>query len=312
MRVALGRTRDWAHSQIQFRGHRGNNAVIPTMTNYCFRRMAILITTAMWMCACAGMQAINPGQPRTGPPYPITTDIHRERTETVNIAWKLILNRLQISNPPAAPLRPATATITTLPQQLAGSIFLAKLGTGSQMSDEETLESLRRFLNEWQLLIGCDPSQLSLQKLTNNNDGSRSAVYEQHAFSYPLRGGYGRVEIRFAPSDRRLLDVASTAIPDADKLQSPLNVVAATLKTDEQMQQPSSRTLAFSDVNGNSRTISISGNELSARQLVVYPQLSPQRDSLEIHLAWEISLANGDVKTIYLDAVTDQIVGVSS
>src|SRR5882762_6718182 len=57
-------------------------------------------------------------------------------------------------------------TILGLPAQTSSSLFLPKVGAGAIMNEEETRESLRRFIRDWQELIGSDPAKLSLIERT--------------------------------------------------------------------------------------------------------------------------------------------------
>jgi hypothetical protein len=48
---------------------------------------------------------------------------------------------------------------------------------------------------------------------------------------------------------------------------------------------------------------------LTARQLVVYARPNPdQSKGLQLHLAWEVEVTNGPMRTVYLDAISDQVI----
>src|SRR6266699_6500082 len=187
------------------------------------RTILLLLAIALSSAACATVQPVNSGRPgRNQQPYPVVLADTSQRTETALASWTQLLNHQGISGKPVVVLQPVTATIQSLPANLSGPLYLPRLGTTAEMNQEETRESLRRFLNEWQKLIGADPAQLSLVQESTNADGTKTAVYEQRPFSYPLRGGYGKVEVRFAP-DRRLIGLSSTAIPESQLIQSALS-----------------------------------------------------------------------------------------
>jgi hypothetical protein len=175
------------------------------------------------------------------------------------------------------------------------------------MSEEETRESLRRFLREWQKLIGADPQQLTLVQELAHNDGTKTAVYEQKPFSYPLRGDYGRVEVHFA-ADRRILSLSSTAIPESQRIQTALTAAAPRAKGQELLPKLIGRSFTYSDSAGQHSYAITAANQPSLQQLVVYPRvISSNPTALEFHLAWEVSLNNAPVKTIYVDALQEEV-----
>jgi hypothetical protein len=227
-------------------------------------------------------------------------------TAWAQLAQKAAANR-------ASPvLHPVTETIQSLPNNLDAPLFLPKVGAGSEMNDEETRESLRRFLNQWQKLLGAVPAQLSLAQQTRDADGTNVAVYEQRPFSYPLRGAYGRIEIRFS-NDRRIRGLSSTAIPDADKIQTALNALAPRLKSEDVATHLSGRAVSYTDSGGVAHSyVPGSPDKINVQQVVVYPLLSPTKPgTLEFHLAWEVNLTDAPVKTIYYDALVDQVIATS-
>jgi hypothetical protein len=274
-------------------------------------RIMLLLLLALGSAACAAVQPISPGAPRRNqPPYPVMLADKTQRTEAASAAWAQLINQQGISGKPAVILQPITATIRNLPDNVAGHLYLPKVGTSAQMTEEETRESLRRFLNEWKALLGAEPSQLSLVNETTNADGTKTAFYEQRPFSYPLRGEYGKVDIRFA-SDRRVLILSSTAIPDSVRIQAALTATQPVVKADEIPAKLAGRTFNYSDSLGQHTYTVTSGTQLTVQQLVVYPRLVPnQPAALEFHLAWEINLTNAPVKVIYLDALQDEVISV--
>jgi hypothetical protein len=113
--------------------------------------------------------------------------------------------------------------------------------------------------------------------------------------------------VHFAP-DRHLINLSSTAIPGSQLIQSALLAATPQVKAEEIPAKLIGRTFTYSDSAGqHSYTIS-PGTQITLQQLVVYPLLNLTRTALEFHLAWEISLANAPVKTIYLDALKDEVI----
>jgi len=87
------------------------------------------------------------------------------------------------------------------------------------MNEDETREALRRFIRDYRELIGSDPAKLSLIERVDQPDGLKLAIYQQRPFRFPIRGGYGKLEIRFT-TDRRILNISSSCIPQAERVQS--------------------------------------------------------------------------------------------
>lgn len=180
------------------------------------------------------------------------------------------------------------------------------------MNEEETREALRRFLTAWQRLLGADPAQLSLAQQSRNADGTNTAVYEQRAFNYPLSGPYGRIEISFA-DDRRIMRLSSTAIPEAARIQTALSSSTPQLKAEDVATRLAGRKVTYTDSAGSQRSYVIgSETKISVQQVVIYPLVSSaSAGTLEFHLAWEVNLTGAPVKTIYYDALTDEVLAAS-
>lgn len=275
-------------------------------------RIILLVALALSAAGCAAVQPVSSGGPlRNLPAYPVLLAEKTQRTEAAAAAWAQLTNQQGISGKPKVALQPVTATIQTLPDNLSGSLYLPKVGLSGQMNDEETRESLRRFLNEWKTLIGAEPAQLSLVSESTGTDGSKTAFYEQRPFSYSLRGDYGKVEVRFT-TDRRVLNISSTAIPDSERLQTALKAAVPALKSEEIPATLVGRTFNYRDSSGQHTYTITAANQVTVQQLVIYPRLvAGLAATLEFQLAWEISLTNAPVKVIYLDALLDEVTAVS-
>lgn len=239
----------------------------------------------------------------------MTEDSHRR--EAIAVAVNRLTQLAGNSGAAEAELQPVTATILSLPPKASSSLYLPRIGATAVMNEEETRESLRRFINEWQQLIGADPAKLSLVERADQPDGSKLANYEQRPFRYPIRGNYGKLQIHFA-TDRRVLNLSSSCIPDADRLQTALSALNVQLRSKEAIQQLRDNGLVYTDSKGNKVSSRVAAaSQINARGLVVYilpSKTSPE--ALEFHLAWEIELSNAPVKIAYLDAISGEIVAV--
>ncbi len=267
----------------------------------------VLIAAAV-LSGCAAMQPPNANGPvGNRPVYPILMIEDSERQEATAVAlMRLASENASVSS---ARLQPVTGTVSSLPQRPSTPLYLTKLGAGAVMTEEETRESLRRFIVQWQELIGSDPTKLSLVERTDQPGGSKVALYEQRPFRYPLRGGYGKLQIKFGP-DRRIIDVNSSCIPDAERIQTALSALTLKYKAEDAVARLRTQPLSYTDANGNKQNLTLpASSDIFAQGLTTYVMPARDRtDTLEFHLAWEIEITNAPVRMVYLDAITGEIV----
>jgi hypothetical protein len=246
--------------------------------------------------ACAAFQPTDANGPTANrPQYPIALSDVGARLEEASVAWYQLSQQYGITGKTEAHLHPYTATLESLPANLPAPIYLPKVGSPTNPTEEDTRESLRRFIVEWQRLIGADPNQLSLVERTDEPSGIKVARYEQRPFRYPLRGGFGTLVIRFR-SNGEIVGFSSNCIPNADRLQPALNALTPKITAEQ----------AVNHVK-NQQTVSLPANAtVEAKQLVVYAQPSKDPASgLAIRLAWEVDVTNGPITKVYLDAISD-------
>jgi hypothetical protein len=275
--------------------------------------IALLITiAALATGACAALQPPDTDGPRSNlPPYPIGLADPAARLEEASVSWYQMSQHYGLAGKTEANLNPFTGTIQGLPAN-AGPIVLPKVGDQAVQTEEQVRESLRRFIVEWRQLIGADPDQLSLVERTDEASGVRLARYEQRPFRYPLRGEFGKLAIRFRV-DRQVVSITSNCIPNADRLQGPLAGLTAKITADQAVDHVRREPVVVADGSGAQQTFTIPSNAgLAARELVVYarPAADPA-GGLQLYLAWEIEVSNGPMKTVYLDAVSDQVLAVA-
>ena len=280
-----------------------------SVTAWEIRFVTILLGSALVFSSCAALQPPSASGPRGNePPYPILF-IEDSHGKEATLAALNRLGRLSGSSHGAEPqLQPVTGTILSLPAKATSALFLPKLGAAATMNEEETRESLRRFIREWQELIGSDPAKLSLVERIDQPDGSKLANYEQRPFRYPIRGNYGKLQITFT-SDRRVLNLSSTCIPDAERMQNALSALNVRLKAEDAVQQVREKGLTFVDATGNNRTYAVSASSvITAQGLTTYILPAKNRThALNFRLAWEIELTNAPVKFAFVDAVSGEI-----
>jgi hypothetical protein len=270
----------------------------------------LIIISAFATGACAALQPTDAAGPRSNmPPYPIGLADPAVRLEEASVAWYQMTQHYGLQKTEAN-LNPFTGTVESLPAN-AGPIVLPKVGSDAEQNEEQIRESLRRFIVEWRQLIGADPNQLSLVERTDEPSGLKVARYEQRPFRYPLRGEFGKLVVRFRP-DRQVVSLSSNCIPNAERLQAPLAGLTAKVNADQAVDHVRRQPVVVTDASGRQQTITVPANAaVAARELVVYAKpAAEQGGGLQLYLAWEIEVKNGPVKTVYLDAVSDQVLAV--
>lgn len=280
----------------------------PTKTSV---TLTTVIVLALLSGACAAFRPADAGGPRTDVRlYPVALADPATRLEEASLAWYQISQQYGLKHRTEANLDPYTATLESLPPELAASIALPKVGD-AQPTEEQIRESLRRFIAEWQRLIGAPPQELSLVERTDEASGTKLARYEQRPFRYPLRGGFGNLTIRFR-NDGHLIALSSNCLPNAERLQSALNAVSPEVTGEEAVTRVKAQPITVTSATGQ-QTITLPDTAvLDPRQLVVYALPVPgQSGGLELHLAWEINITNGPIKTVYFDAVSSQVIAAT-
>lgn len=269
----------------------------------------LLLGMVLALNACATIQPTDAGGPRaTGPPYPVVFVSPPENREIANLELSRVVGRNEPSGQPRVEFDPVTATIKSLSSDVAAAFYLPRVGTAAEMSEPEARESLRRLIQDWRALIGAEPSQLALVEQIDRPDGTKTAVYEQRVFRYPLRGDYGKLQIHFS-NTRRLLNISSTCIPNADRLQTALAPFTPRVKVEDVLDHVRSKPLTFGDNASQPRTLS-ANSELAIGDLVTYALPSTEKTgSLELRIAWEVNVTNAPFKVLYLDAILDEVIG---
>ena len=283
--------------------------------NRTLRTLSIICLASLLGACAAATRPASPDRPRAADaPKFVTVGATDERRTAALASWKTVVGEQSAAASPAPELRPVTATISALPSGLAAPprMPLVVISDEKTQTEEETRESLRRFIQTAAPLLGVDPKELSLVEVTDAQNGARTARYRQNAFPYPLRNGYGEVSITFT-QDLRVLALSSTAVPDAERLRRTLATVAQGLPAFD-ANALVNRAITYTNRGGAQQTRTLTqADALNARQLVVYPVLNNSDPStLELHVAWEVA-AGGPASTlyVYVDAVTGDVLGAA-
>ncbi|MEO7970458.1 MAG: hypothetical protein ABI698_04105 [bacterium] len=272
-------------------------------------RTFVFLLLVMAAQACAPTVPPNAAGPRgNAAPYPVLLAEDNHRTEAATAAINHLMS-IAVDSGTKPSLQPVTATIESLPKTSGTGLLLPKVGANQTMSEEDTRESLRRFIRDWQGPIGADPAKLSLVERVDQPDGSKIARYEQRAFRYPIRGNYGKLEIRFT-AERRVLNIVSTCIPDADKIQTALAAVSIKLKPEDVGAQLTANAIPYSSTGATSLKFTpTANNKLEPHELVTYITPAGQTNALAFHVAWEVGISGAPFQLVYVDAVSGEVVG---
>jgi hypothetical protein len=271
---------------------------------------------ALLLGACAGGPSAGPGRPRGGPetPYPVVLADSEERRARALANWAAVLGD-SAGPAPTPELRPVTATPVALPPSAAPRLPRVIIEEADEQSEEELRESLRRFITSAPALLGSELRDLSLVEIVDAPGGARLARYEQRPFHYPLRNGYGRVEIAFTP-DLRVTGISSTAIPDGAVYRPLLrNVTRNRLTPERAAATLAGRALTYADAAGQPQTRAATpAADIKPREMVVYPlNRAGPPPALELRLAWELEVGGpGPPLLVYVDAVTGEQLGATT
>lgn len=286
-------------------------------------RLALLVLlVCLAGVSCAGARDPEPGRPRANePPYPVILAANAERREQALAGWAALARDNNLANEPPPGLQPVTATISALPATTDASLRLPlveirdEAGQVREQSREESRrESLRRFILSAGALLGVAPQNLSLVERKDETDGTRRARYQQQPFPYPLRGGFGVLEIAFT-DDRRVLSLSSTAIPDTERLTRALALLRPQqLTADQAIERVRGRAFTYPGINSPQTYTVAPDDPVIPRELVVYP-MRPANDAgaLELHVAWELAVGKGATTyLVYLDALRGEIIAATA
>ncbi|HLL14883.1 MAG TPA: hypothetical protein VK388_07460 [Pyrinomonadaceae bacterium] len=280
-------------------------------------RLVLCAALVISVGACAASRDPDPSRPRANePPYPVIVAANAERRAQAIAGWAALARDNNIHNEPPPELQPVTATISQLPATVAPlRLPLVEIrdedGQVRANSEEESRrESLRRFITGAGALLGVAPQNLSLVARTDEANGTRRARYQQQPFPYPLRAGFGVLDIAFT-DDRRVLSLSSTAIPDTERLARALALVRPQqLTADQAVERMRGRSFTPDGVNSPQTYTVAPGDTVTPRELVVYPvRLAGDAGALELHVAWELVVNQGATPyLVYLDAVRGEII----
>ncbi len=279
-------------------------------------RCAALALCALAFGACAAARDPEAARPRANEPaYPIILAASTERREQALAAWQALAQEQGLASAPQPELQTVTATISALPPGVAPRLPKVEIASNAAATkDEATREALRRFITSAAPLLGVAAQDLSLVEIKAAPDGTTLARYRQNPFAYPLRADFGLLEIRFT-ADGRISALASTALPDTERLARALIGQTQKLTAKDAEARLRGRALSYPGMNNSTLSYTVGPDEpVKARELVVYPLRRANEPAvLELHLAWELAVGRGDEPLLaYIDALTGDIIAAAA
>ncbi|MEO6390865.1 MAG: hypothetical protein ABIP75_03375 [Pyrinomonadaceae bacterium] len=265
--------------------------------------ISVGVCLAFVLAACATARPPDVTTPRPAENvYPIVVNEDLARRETAMAAWRNLMKNQQIVDQANPDLYPVTSTLQRLPVLPGNGLTLPPIGKKPEMSEEETRESLRRFLAATGPLICADQSQLTLVKRNDDPDGTKSALYEQRPFRYSLRGGFGQVLIQFTDG-RQVRQLSSTCLPDLDDTQRDLQSLRPdpTITPDKLATTLLGKTFTAPGGSGPSVTIANKDDFTLGEPIILVRRTDSSPSALEFRLAWEVMLKAGF--PVYVDAI---------
>ena len=269
--------------------------------------ISLLFVVNLMLAGCAGTTPppdSTAGIRPTGP-YPVLTDSADRRQES-NSEWNQLFTGAGREAPEPVILQPVTATVRSIPAGVSTVPVLPEVGSPVLTTEEEIRESLRRFIVANPGLIGAEARHLALLTRTTRADGSILARYHQDSFRYPLKGGYGDVEITFNQR-REILQISSTCIPETRELRQSIAALTPHLKVDDLLEKLAGKTVS----SGNSVVVFGPSQSIKVGDLVILPTptTSASGQGLMLRLALEIHPTGDLTQTLYVDPDTGGILG---
>ncbi|MFL6210881.1 MAG: hypothetical protein ACJ74W_18685 [Pyrinomonadaceae bacterium] len=279
-------------------------------------RLMLLACVAALLSGCAGARGPEAGPPRANEPvYPVILAANTERREQAAAAWQALAQEQGLAAAPTPELQAVTATISALPAGVAPHLPKVELPDKAEATaGEATREALRRFFTSTAPLLGVTPKELSLVEIKAEGAGTKLARYQQNPFPYPLRAGFGVIEIRFA-ADGSVNALTSTALPDTERLARLLVAQPPKLTAQDAEKRLAGRAVNYSSASNSTLSYTVGPNDqVKARELVVYPlRRASDPAALELHLAWELKVARGgESLLVYVDALTGDIIAATT
>jgi hypothetical protein len=230
--------------------------------------------------------------------YPAIIRVSAERQTQAKREWQRLLETYAVTS-----VEPDLYAITATPRSLQMITNGIKIVTTQIQPDTEEVtirEASRKFIDRWRELLAVDPASISLVSDNHSNDTHR-LTYRQSDYSFPVAGNFGELTMIIS-KDGRLVQLDDRFVPLVElPLKAVIDRQAAT-------QRVANRTFTYRNVAGQPQTVKVDASEVVVKELVVYPV--EKGETIEVHLAWEISAGKSLVWNVYIDAINGEDLGI--
>jgi hypothetical protein len=262
---------------------------------------ALLLVAAAVLAACGSSvrPAVPSGASDVPPNYPTTVVESPEHRKAMEDEWQRLFGAYEIA--PERRKTPELEPFTHTPKSTLGAGPIP-LAAGAPAPDEERVRLLlREFVARHAELLGVAANTLSLADVADAGKIGKRYTFVQAGFPHPIAPPWGRLDFVVTPA-AEIVQINDTAIPVAEIPEAPR------VSREAAVQKVVGMTFTYADIAGRPQTATVSDPAaVAARRLVVYPEQTEA--ALRIRLAWEVEAGSGMTWTVYVDAVTGEVVG---
>jgi hypothetical protein len=242
----------------------------------------------------------SPGSGPVPPDYPPTIVESTEHRDAMKAEWLRLLESYGV--PAERRKAPDLQPVTHTPHSILG-IGPIRIGTaGAAQLDEERLRLLLRdFVAKNAQVFGVNASRLSLEGVSDGGSFGKRYSFVQQDYAHPIVPPAGRLEIIASPAGD-IVQITDTAIPAVQLPTTP------TVTREAAGKRVLGMTFTYGDIAGRPQSVTISDPaEISVTDLMVYPE--QLETALRIRLVWVVKAGTSLGWTVYVDAVTGDVVG---
>lgn len=269
------------------------------------RVAAAVLIAALPLAACASSvrTTVAGGEGEAGVPenYPVNILDSAEQREAMVAEWNDLFDDYAIA--PERRRTPDLRPFTYTPQSTlgVGPIPLGRGAAGAPLDEERIRLLLREFIADRAQLLGVAANAISLEQVTGAGSIGKRYAFVQAGFAHPIAPPYGRLEFVVTEAGD-IVQISDTAIPAAELPAEPR------VSRDAARQLVVGRTFTYPDIAGRPQQATVADpNEVTVERLVVYPEETDA--ALRIRLAWEVTAGAGLSWTVFVDAITGDVVG---
>jgi hypothetical protein len=232
--------------------------------------------------------------------YPPTILESAEHRAQAVAGWEALLAEASI--PAERRKVPELQPITHVPVSILGigPLPLLPASTSPTLGGESRVRAaLRGWLERYPLVVGVAASSLSLDSVVPAGGLGNRYEFLQTSYAVPIVAPWGRLDVIVSPAGE-IVQISNNLIPAVE-----LSPSAARIERAEAGRRASAQNFEYHDMVGRPQRAEPSGVEV--RGLVVLPRWSDV--ALSIHLAWEVIVGTDLRWTVWVDAVSGQILG---